>query len=352
MRADMKEKQRVIILKLEKAFLICLLTASCLATAVINAAVFTVESYVEIPAALISVRATDAAADYGAQNLLDGDSATIWHTSWQPAPAALPQSLIFDFTEAVKLSSISVLPRQDMDNGRISLFNLYVKKPSGEFEAVVESGEWSYTDNIDYKTAIIDPPVEAASLKLEVLYGLNGFVSAAEVKFTGVLTGRVLTAETEQETVSEISYDSVGSIGIYADDEHPRYPGTHVIDNDPDTIWHTDWETGDGIFPHRLYIDLGGEYTITGIRFMDRQDGSQNGSIIKCILYSDSGQETGAVEPTAPNRQAREIPLKRHIKTNVLIIEVTEGYGDFASMAELSVQTEESGVITSWDAFH
>lgn len=339
--------------KAEKVLLIFILAASCVATAAINVAIFAVETYIDIPAEYVSVKSTDAAPGYGAENVLDGDSATMWHTSWVPAPVPMPQSLIFEFTEIIKLSEICVLPRQDMENGRITRFNIYLKKPGGSFEIITDGGEWGYTDNIDYKSAAIDPPTEAVSVKLEVLEGQNGFASAAEVMFRGVVTGRASAAYTEPDQPrADIPFSHVGSLGIYADDEHPLYPGIHVLDDDPATIWHTDWENGDRMFPHRLYIDLGGEYTVTGLRFLDRQDGSQNGNIIKCALYSDTGQKTAEAEPRYTGTgQFREIALNGPIKTTVLIIEITEAYGEFASMASLSVLTEEAGVITSCNAF-
>lgn len=339
---------------IEKALLIIALALSCIAAVMINIAVFMIEESIEIPLDMITVTATDSAADYSAANVFDDDNSTIWHTTWTPVSAPMPQSLIFEFSGTVKLSEIDVLPRQDIENGRITEYNIYVKN-DGEFVQVIGDGRWDYSDGIGYKTAALDPPVIAGVVKFEVISGINGFASAAEFRFKGVMTGG---SETLIPSDTDLPYSDIyftpadrTLLGVFADDEHRDYPGRNIFDNNTGTFWHTDWETGDMTFPHRLYINLGGEHTVIGLRFIDRQDGSPNGNINKCTLYSDNGLECSDITPENTGfEKYRTIPLINPIKTTVLVIEVTGAQGEFASMSELSILAED-GVITPCDAF-
>ncbi|MCX6249429.1 MAG: discoidin domain-containing protein [Bacteroidetes bacterium] len=67
---------------------------------------------------------------------------------------------------------------------------------------------------------------------------------------------------------------------IYVDSEEPNDPGLAVMsfDNDPSTIWHTRWSTGDVPYPHEIQIALGSPYKISRFTYLTRQDG-ENGRI-------------------------------------------------------------------------
>lgn len=348
---------------IEKTALIFLLIVSCAAVGAINIAIFFIEDFAELPLEIISVSATNEAPNYEANRVLDGDTATIWHTAWVPSVVPLPQSLDFVFAETVKINAISVLPRQDMENGRITEYVIYAEDNTGRLIKVTE-GTWDYISDIDYKTAVIDPPVTTTRIRLEVNGGMAGFASAAEVRFTGLLTGYKLQAAIEPEdedntadipeVFSDIPFEPIEgtSLTVFADDENHAYPGRYILNGDFTQFWHNDWETGDMVFPHKLYINLGGEYNITAIRFADRQDGNLNGNIITINLYSDNGLIAANITPTdTVHFPWREIPLKKSFRASVIVLEVTDGFGGFASMAELSVLTEKEGVITPMNAF-
>ena len=73
---------------------------------------------------------------------------------------------------------------------------------------------------------------------------------------------------------------------LYVDSEELNYPGYAVMsfDNDPSTIWHTAWSTGDVPYPHEIQIALGQEYWIYKFIYLTRQDG-ENGRIKDYELY-------------------------------------------------------------------
>jgi len=83
---------------------------------------------------------------------------------------------------------------------------------------------------------------------------------------------------------------------IYADSEETVYPGlaTMAFDDDPNTIWHTRWTSGNDTYPHEIIIDLGEDYLPSSFIYLPRQDGGINGTIKDYELYlSDDLSEWG-----------------------------------------------------------
>ena len=80
---------------------------------------------------------------------------------------------------------------------------------------------------------------------------------------------------------------------VSADSEMDGYPATHVLDGDPATIWHTPWGSRQRPFPHHLVIDLKQRTTVSGLKYLPRQD-MPNGRIARyCIYASVDGSDWG-----------------------------------------------------------
>jgi len=78
---------------------------------------------------------------------------------------------------------------------------------------------------------------------------------------------------------------------LYADSEEAEGEdgrADNVLDQDPKTFWHTQWDAAKPKPPHQLAIDLGREETITGLRYLPRQDGLPNGRIREFRVYVSS----------------------------------------------------------------
>lgn len=74
---------------------------------------------------------------------------------------------------------------------------------------------------------------------------------------------------------------------IFADSEEldaDDGSATNVLDDDPATFWHTQWQAAQPAHPHQIVIDLGREVVLSGVRCLPRQD-SPNGRIGRLRLY-------------------------------------------------------------------
>jgi arylsulfatase A-like enzyme len=65
-----------------------------------------------------------------------------------------------------------------------------------------------------------------------------------------------------------------------------------MIDGDPTTHWHSSFIPLAVPHPHEVVIDLGKSYTITGIRYLGRQDGGWNGALKACEFYLSADPAT------------------------------------------------------------
>jgi len=111
---------------------------------------------------------------------IDGDPSTIWHTSWEPM-APPPHYLILDLKKPVRVAGLTYLPRQDMTNGRIAKYEIYVSTDGQSWGSPVASGTWP--NDAAMKTVRFDQPHEARFIKLVALTEVNNqpYASVAEL---------------------------------------------------------------------------------------------------------------------------------------------------------------------------
>jgi hypothetical protein len=73
--------------------------------------------------------------------------------------------------------------------------------------------------------------------------------------------------------------------------------GRNVLDCDPATIWHTQWFGQTSPHPHHIILDIGAVRTLYVLRYLPRQDGKLNGTIVDYEVYVSLDSETWATTP-------------------------------------------------------
>ena len=104
------------------------------------------------------------AAEYPARNVLDGDPATFWHTPWGEGAKPFPHELVIELARPASIRGVKLLPRQDMSNGRIKGYQIYVSLDGKQWGQPAAEG--AFSRGADLKTVRFGHAIEARFLKL------------------------------------------------------------------------------------------------------------------------------------------------------------------------------------------
>jgi len=207
------------------------------------------------------------------------------------------------------------------------------------------SWEWAIDPEPDY---ISDPQIRNPKVVLGVpgTYSVNFTVTKNGETYSKYMAD-MITATTcpsieDCSNPAEVPKD-IWEL-MYVDSEEINYPGLAVMsfDDDPSTIWHTQWSTGSDPYPHEIQVDLGEMYKIFKFIYLNRQDG-QNGRIKEYELYISDNLfswgdpvSTGEFENTAaPQTIELDSPV---IGRYFRLVGLSEVNGNaWASAAEFSV---------------
>lgn len=204
-----------------------------------------------------------------AANVLDGDTATLWHTAWSSTPPApLPHQLTVDMGGLNLVSGLSYLPRQASGkNGNIGQYRVETSTDGATWGAAAATG--SFDDVNTAQTVAFDSRI-ARFVRLTALTeaGNRGpWSTAAEINVLGRAnptlsrTGWTATAS-DQETAQE------------------NTPPANVLDGNPATIWHSRWSsTPPAPLPHSLTITLPTAVPVGGLTHLPRPADTANGRI-------------------------------------------------------------------------
>lgn len=137
--------------------------------------------------------------------------------------------------------------------------------------------------------------------------------------------------------------DRMGAKVLRASSHSPDHPPEHVLDGNPQTLWHTPWGEAAPSFPHELVIELARPGALRGVVVVARQDGNRNGMIRRCeVFVSDAADDWGAPAARAELQRtdaAQSINFDRPRKGRYLRIVARDGFDrqPFASLAEVEL---------------
>jgi len=157
----------------------------------------------------INVNASTEAGNYVAVNAIDGNPATIWHSSWSAGAKPHPHTISFDLGNSYEITGFSSLPRQDGSaNGMIADYEIFVSDKKGATGTPAVKGTLEKTKK---ESSIVLPngSVKGRYVTLKVLSEAGGnkvYSSMAEfkIKSPGIkFTGTATTVELSGENLSE-----------------------------------------------------------------------------------------------------------------------------------------------------
>ncbi len=161
-------------------------------------------------------------------------------------------------------------------------------------------------------------------------------------KFGGKRPGNSPAKVNPWPTQGLLSNEDWKLIHISSESQSNGKVAANAIDGDPRTHWHTQFRPQLAEHPHELVIDLGAEATISGIRYLARQDRGWNGAVAECeVSVSNSPDKFGEPVITTTFKQEKtaqdatcEAVKGRYLRIRILS-EVNGG--PWASIAELGI---------------
>ena len=75
-----------------------------------------------------------------AKNLIDENPGSIWHTQYNPSTPQCPHEVVIDMTSYYRISHFVYQGREDMSNGRVARFEVYVSNSTSVWGAPAASG--------------------------------------------------------------------------------------------------------------------------------------------------------------------------------------------------------------------
>lgn len=139
----------------------------------------TYERIDSVPAIVSFVSSQELSDGSKADNLLDGNPNTIWHSVYSVTVANYPHTVEFDYTDTLPIKGFTWLPRQNGANGDIKDYKIAVST-DGQTWTEVMTG--AFENSKSRKTVIFSAPVTARFVRLTALSSQNGadFASGAE----------------------------------------------------------------------------------------------------------------------------------------------------------------------------
>ncbi len=127
------------------------------------------------------IKVDSFAPGFEGSRAIDGDPATIWHTAWQPAPVNYPHEIVVELASEVTIKSVSYLPRQDIDNGWIHEYELYISSDSENWGQPAAKG--AFEKGTELQKINLAEPVKGRFIRLAALDGFDGkpFAAIAEL---------------------------------------------------------------------------------------------------------------------------------------------------------------------------
>jgi hypothetical protein len=115
------------------------------------------------------------------ENAIDNDPNTFWHTQWSPDSPPHPHELVIDFGEELKLSAVVYQGRQEMENGRIRNYEIYLSNDKSNWGR--PAGKGRFQNDADKQIVKLPSPVTARYLKIVALSEVarNNWTSIAEL---------------------------------------------------------------------------------------------------------------------------------------------------------------------------
>lgn len=117
----------------------------------------------------------------------------------------------------------------------------------------------------------------------------------------------------------------------------------NLVDEDPNTTWHTMYSVTVAKYPHWVDFDAGEVRTVKGFIYLPRQDGSMNGFVkeysLEVSMDGKTWSDAVATGTFDSNKKAKRVELKTPVQARYIRFTClsSQNGADFAGGAEFSI---------------
>jgi beta-galactosidase len=118
---------------------------------------------------------------YEGGNAIDGNPTTIWHTEWEGNAPKYPHQITIELHEQTEIKGLTYLPRQDMSNGWIAEYKVYLSEDGENWGDVAAAG--TFQKGRGKKKIAFAKNQNARFIRFVAVSGFDGqiFASVAEL---------------------------------------------------------------------------------------------------------------------------------------------------------------------------
>ncbi|WP_244291147.1 discoidin domain-containing protein [Streptomyces subrutilus] len=283
-----------------------------------------------------------------AANVLDGDTATLWHSRWSGTPAPLPHSITIDMRRTTVVSALVYQPRTNGPNGRVGEYAISVSTSGQEWGTPVATG--TLADDAGAKTLGFAPQ-GARFVRLTALTEAGGrgpWTSAAEINLLG----------DPGTPAATVDLSRTGWTATASDEETGGENGraANVLDGDTATLWHSRWSGTPAPLPHSITIDTRRTTAVSALVYHPRATGANGRAGAYTVTTSTDGTAFGAPVAAGTWRDDDTVKTATFTRTeNARFIRLTVtteagGRGPWTSAGEIRLSGPASPAVHgSWD---
>ncbi|MEU9145466.1 discoidin domain-containing protein [Streptomyces sp. NPDC048349] len=283
-----------------------------------------------------------------AANVLDGNTATIWHSTWTGTPAPLPHTITLDMQRTTVVSALVYHPRTNSANGRVGEYSISVSTDGRGWGSPVATG--TLADDAGAKTLGFAPQ-GARFVRLTAFTEAGGrgpWTSAAEINLLG----------DPGTPAATVDLSRAGWTATASDEETGGENGraANVLDGSAATLWHSTWTGTPAPLPHSITIDMQRTTAVSALVYHPRADGANGRAGAYTVTTSTDGTAFGAPVAAGTWRDDDTVKTATFTRTeNTRFIRLTVtteagGRGPWTSAGEIRLSGPAAPAVHgSWD---
>ncbi|MFJ6054309.1 discoidin domain-containing protein [Streptomyces sp. NPDC092307] len=282
-----------------------------------------------------------------ANNVLDGNAATLWHSKYVPTPTPLPHVITVDMHRTAVVSALVYRPRTDGPNGRIGEYSISLSADGLGWATPVATG--TLADDTSPKTLGFAPQ-GARFVRLTALSEAGGrgpWSSAAEIDLLGDPGTPAATVDLSRTgwTATASDEETVGENGRAG----------NVLDGKDNTLWHSKYVPTPTPLPHSITIDMHRTATVSALVYHPRSTGPNGRVGAYSISTSTDGVTFGTPVATGTWRDddtVKTATFTRSVSARFVRLTATSeagGRGAWTSAGEIRLSGPSSPAVHgSW----